>query len=310
MKEYAQLLKKGENLDSLFYRIRNQNTIDEIITDLIHENFEEFIAYDYFILNDRLYSIKEQMYAWFAESPLLIKNVINNSQVLENLFLKHAGKDWNIIDTLLMITSSNFYGLSLPFLEDRLKDDLPTEYVLKVAFAIVALQKNSGFHENHITYWKKLIEETGKFDLNVVLLYIYSKYSITDAIQLIAEIDAKGVEMPESNVRLIFQNLFRDIIITYIDYYNTFKKAERIENLIKWSLDVASPWIRKLIYDAMRLSKVKKILELTNQVDSSFTKMLLNGGSSKVPSVGFDELVNMYDQTFRGMNKTLKGVFN
>jgi len=306
MSSYIKFLKKGESLNTLCERFINLSQIESLISDLILENYDDLINYEY-LVSDRFSSPKEQSLKWLATSPFYIKRVSTN--VIDNIFEDCVeNHKWNILNTLLTITNSNGIGISKGLLEKSIEKDIPSEIDLKLLFTLLNLEKQKKMDNRFIMVWEKRIKIKEKPHRAVILITIYSKFDPQKALDYFQQIQDEYQRLPEIHIRQLYLVAMRDVTFNFFDFYNTteIEIINKVNYYVNWVELINVMWLRKLIDDVFNLKKINEIkLAILEQRENFFeelslpSKEKLKQSEESMNRENLNKLTNMY---FEQMN--------
>ena len=259
MSSYIKFLKKGEDLNTLCDRFEKLSQLEDLLSDLILENYNELMKYDYFKV-DRFSSSKEQALSWLASSPFYIRKVC--SKVIERIFKKSINeKKWNILNTVLMITNSNKLGISIRSIEKELDNNYPIEIDLKLLFTLFNLEREKGLDNQSFKIWDSRINIKKKPHRSIILINIYAKFNPEKSLACIKKIDENNLDRPEIKTRQLYLVALKETVINFFDYFNNTPEAlfPKISYFTNWAESLKIYWIRELVYDVFEIKKLKNI---------------------------------------------------
>jgi hypothetical protein len=291
MTVYKDKLREDDTLTDLCVRL-NEPEIILLVRDLItNHSLGDLVEKGYFE-NDKFSNAHESALKWLYSAPYYIKRI--GGTVLNNLFENAIlSKDWHLLDIILTITNSNEKGVAQGLIERTVivHQHLPNMIELKLYLTILNLdarfEKVSANRK-----WMVNIDLEKKPFLAIVFMSFYKKAKPLKALNFLNKIEKALPDIPEMEIRLVFQNVLKSTIISYFDYYNNTEKefGRLFIAFEEWLGSVQTQWVRDLVYDVLTLKKNSEIKDEIMKINPDFFNEL-----SYLIEVeyNFDEMVAM-----------------
>jgi len=282
---YKDTLKNGESLNDLCDRIK-QKPLEYLVEDIILERYDNLISYGY-LQNRRLSSVNEQAYEWLSKMPNYVRKDCRS--IFDKLFTQAIeDKDWNTLNTLLMITNSG-NGVSEKLLEKFSHKNIPETIIIDIHLTLLNKHREKGLSPDDVLFWDNRISIDDTPYLAVILMSLVAKYDPLKLLEYFRQLDKMDMNIPKKpEIRLSFLEQLREGTLNYINYYNSnlADKELRYSKYMEWGDSINSLWIRELIHDTLSLRKLTDIRKAILEVDNNFLKNLRKIPSAKpIPEV-------------------------
>jgi hypothetical protein len=289
MTAYKDKLREDDTLTDLCVRL-NEPEIILLVRDLItNHSLGDLIEKGYFE-NDKFSNAHESALKWLYSAPYYIKRI--GGTVLNKLFEDAVqSKDWQRLDIILTVTNSNEKGVSSGLIERIVieHEGLPKMIELKLYLTILNLdarfEKMSANRQ-----WMANIDLEKKPFLAIVFMSFYKKAKPLKALGYLNEIEEALPDIPEMEIRLVFQNVLKSIIVSYFDFYNNTEKefGKLFMAFEEWLSSVQTQWVRDLVYDVLTLKKNSEIKDEIMKINPDFFNEL----SEVIVVDYYEEMVN------------------